>query len=750
MIAIGSPPSAAAQTVADPRTSAVSIPRVTSPPRLEEFLEANPGAERASQFAHITEFTQRAPADGEPATEQTEVFLGRDDSRLYVVFIASDREPAKVRARLERREGITFDEDQVGFYLDTFDDRRRAYQFETNALGIQDDSLYSEDTGVVDDTFDTVWDSDGQLTARGFVVLMSIPFKSLRFSPDATTWRVAFWRWIARRSEGVWWPRETLTIRGLLSQAAALDAPTGITGNRNLQLVPYGSWRAIRAIDQRIPAEPMLTSSLSDAKVGGDAKFVVRNSVVIDATANPDFAQIESDEPQSIVNQRFEVFFPERRPFFTENGNYFALPLTIGNERFLFTRRIGDPQIGVRLTGKVGAYSLGAIGADDRGPGEIVPDADSAAGHRAYTGVVRISRELTPQSNVGALVTERRFLDSFSRLVAADSVLRLTKTWSASVVLAKTWNRSNDGTPSEGTDVEARLRRESRVWNYDLRWLDRSPAFHTDLGFVPRADERVLTQVASYTSYEVGRWFRDVKAELLFDKAWDWRGTDLFAHVNPTLTLDFRDPTTVSLYQQLSSDTLRPGDYAALPTAATYREHLSGVSVSSRHFRQVGITAMLEVGRWINYVPPVGRAPDLAEGIHGQLIVTVRPVGPLQIANTYLLDQSAAPYNAGTMFSSNVFRSKWSWQFSREWSLRVIGQYNSLVANPSLTSQPAARSINADVLATYLVHPGTAFYIGYASDSRRPFPLDRGTGAADRFGNDGRQLFVKVSYLVRP
>src|SRR5207248_9053555 len=130
-----------------------------------------------------------------------------------------------------------------------------------------------------------------------------------------------------RRSEGAWWPRETFTIRGILSQAAAVQAVQGIAGSRNMQFVPYASWRAFRALDNRVPLRPTFTSDLADAHAGLDAKIVVRESLVVDSTVNPDFAQVESDEPQSVVNQRFEVFFPERRPFFTENANYFDLPL---------------------------------------------------------------------------------------------------------------------------------------------------------------------------------------------------------------------------------------------------------------------------------------------------------------------------------------------------------------------------------------------------------------------------------------
>jgi len=155
------------------------------------------------------------------------------------------------------------------------------------------------------------------------------------------------------------------------------------------------------------------------------------------------------------------------------------------------------------------------------------------------------------------------------------------------------------------------------------------------------------------------------------------------------------------------------------------------------------MSARMDFGDWINYVPAAGSPPVLARSIHGEAIVTIRPGSRLQIANTYLVDESATRDTRQTMFSANVFRSKWNWQLSRELSVRGICQYNSLVTNPLLTSQTNARRFNADLLLTYMVHPGTAVYIGYNSDHQQ-------LAADARFTNDGRQAFVKMSYLFRP
>ena len=127
---------------------------------------------------------------------------------------------------------------------------------------------------------------------------------------------------------------------------------------RNVQLIPYGTFTGARFLDDT------RFDTKADGRVGMDAKIIAHDSVAIDLTANPDFSQVESDEPQVTINQRFEVFFPEKRPFFLENAGYFQTPINL-----FFSRRIGDPQVGVRATGKLGGWAAGALAIDDRAPG---------------------------------------------------------------------------------------------------------------------------------------------------------------------------------------------------------------------------------------------------------------------------------------------------------------------------------------------------------------------------------------------
>src|SRR5206468_4480726 len=157
-----------------------------------------------------------------------------------------------------------------------------------------------------------------------------------------------------------------------------------VSPGRNIQLIPYGTFTGARFLDREVPAY----DTAADGRAGIDAKVVAHDSMAIDFTLNPDFSQVESDEPEITVNQRFEVFFPERRPFFLENSDYFKTPIDL-----FFTRRIGDPQFGARLTGKLGPYSLGILATDDRGPGNRVPDSDPLAGERSTFAIARVNRD---------------------------------------------------------------------------------------------------------------------------------------------------------------------------------------------------------------------------------------------------------------------------------------------------------------------------------------------------------------------
>jgi hypothetical protein len=236
-----------------------------------------------------------------------------------------------VRSRLTRREGIEdYEDDIVEVRLDTFDDRRRSFFFAVNPHGVQLDALWPEVGGAWDSSVDTVWDSAARITPEGYAAWMAIPFRSLRFPPAAVqSWGIYFSRWNPRLGEKSFWPEVSREVLSRLQQMARLEGVEDVAPGGNRQLNPYASFRSFELIDPEAPAGPVRVRDDAEPALGVDAKLVLRDTLALDLTLNPDFAQVESDAAQVTTNQRFEVFFPERRPFFIENAGYLETPLDL-------------------------------------------------------------------------------------------------------------------------------------------------------------------------------------------------------------------------------------------------------------------------------------------------------------------------------------------------------------------------------------------------------------------------------------
>ena len=362
VVAFARPAGAQQQPAARVPQPHVQIPRVEAAPLLADFVEGR------TVGVEVTGFKQRDPGDLTPVSEPTSAYLSYDQDNLYVVFVCKAADPSSIRARMAKRESL-FEDDWVAVHLDPFQEKQRAYMFFSNPIGIVADGVPREGSGD-DMSFDALWNADAKRTADGYVVLFSIPFKSLRFpsGTNPSTWGIALERAIPTHSEEAFWPGITHRINGFSSQFGALDGVSGVSPGRNVQFIPYGTFAGARVLDE----DSGRRADQTDVRGGVDAKVVLRDKLTVDATVNPDFSQVESDEPQVTINQRYEVFFPEKRPFFLENADYFQTPITL-----LFSRRIGDPQFGTRVTGRVGRWAFGGQAIDDRRPGNV---ADPASG----------------------------------------------------------------------------------------------------------------------------------------------------------------------------------------------------------------------------------------------------------------------------------------------------------------------------------------------------------------------------------
>ncbi|HKT88574.1 MAG TPA: DUF5916 domain-containing protein [Candidatus Sulfotelmatobacter sp.] len=799
----------------------LTIPRLRHAPSLDDFLSMKPEGETALDMAKVTGFTQRNPHDGEPVSEPTEAYLGYDQKNLYAVFVCFD-DPKKVRARMSVREDV-YDDDQVEVILDTFHDRRRAYAFQTTPLGVQWDAIWTEASreeetqGHFDTSFDTVWDSKGKVTSQGFVVWIAIPFKSLRFpAAKVQDWGIILYRGITRKTEDSFWPHISLKVEGRLGQAATLYGLEGISPGRDVELMPYSLLRGFRALDTRDPMNPYFQNAAIQGQPGMDAKIVFHDHFTLDLTANPDFSQVESEDPQITVNQRYAVYFPEKRPFFLENEDFFRTPMNL-----FFTRNIGDPSAGIRLTGKDGPYSVGLMTSDDRSPGLALPNYFPLSGMRSYFTIARVSRDIFKQSSVGALYTdwECPTTGEYNRIGGVDTRLKFSPNWtldgqavtSTSNIFgnffASTYSPANceanyfpfssgnqgNGNHYSGPAEKLELHRDGLHLTYDGTYNDISPGFVSMPGFINRVDIREMNQEIDYRFRPKSGWVVDWGPSLIARYDFDHTGLRLDTDYSPYFVVQGRGQTIIAVhpYEEFR-ERLRPQDFCfygfgACPGAqgtATiypnqdYHERTSGASIQTSYFKKATILASYQFGDGVNFVaqpavPDPYAHPYVAREDVGQAELSVRPIKPLKIDNTYLFErleaqdstaaflQAKFPGAGRSILNDHILRSKWNWQFTPQLSLRLILQYNALLAGtPGVGSPytylPTQKQFNADFLITYLVHPGTAIYVGYNSDLQNlnvipgmPGVPGYVTNTARGYMNDSRQFFVKVSYLFR-
>ena len=725
-------PELAAAGVADesPPPRFTSIPRVERPLTLEEIVSGD----ASGRAATVKDFVQRDPHEGEPASQQTTAYLAYDRKQLYVGFLCLDSEPEKIRAHVTRRDAVGGD-DHVGVIIDTYHDHRRGYAFAVNAFGIQQDSLVDELRGE-DRSFDALWHSEGQLTPGGYAALMVIPFKSLRFSPDRDqTWGIVLVRSIPRYDEFSTWPAISRSSSGWLIQEAEVRGLEDIAPGKNIQLVPYGFFSSRRFLDKETS---QLQRDRLNARLGLDAKWVLASNLTLDATLNPDFSQVESDEPQITVNRRFEVFFPERRPFFMENSNYFETPVQV-----LFTRRIADPQFGVKLTGKTGPYTIAALATDDRGPGESVAPEDLSFGQRAFFNVFRLSRDIQRESNVGLIWSDWEFRQAFNRVLGVDGRWKVSKTTGLGFQALKSFSKDLEGTSRQGKALHFSLDRFTRHWNSYLGFNERSPDFEVASGFIPRVDYRALGGFLGYTFRPENSWVVALRPSLGGNVLVDHRNVRQDYGMYPGFWLEFAQATGASATYRYKRERYEGTDFLQ-------RGYEFGIRTRRSRWFSAGLS--YEWAQQINYSPAEGTSPFLGQGNEVSFYMTVRPTTRLAVESTVLENRFLTIDQNRNIFNNNIFRSKWNYQFTPRLSLRVIGQYSNVLPTAELSSLEYAKSLAGDVLVTYLLHPGTALYVGYSNmlENYNRLALEQAALLErSRAGlmSTAAGLFVKFSYL---
>src|SRR5215213_1583987 len=433
--AVTARPSTAITEEARKKREPLRLARFENPPVIDAKLD-----DEAWQKATVLkDFYQTNPGDNTPPSFPTEVLIGYDSNNLYLGFRVKD-DPNRVRATVAKRDNVLGTDDHVRVLLDTFNDKRRAYVFIFNPFGVQQDGIRIEGSGV-DYTVDVVMESKGTLTEDGYVVEAAIPFKSLRYAASADKlWGIHVFRAIQRlNNEEDSWVPISRDYTSLLGQAGHITGFDGISGERTLELIPSITLSENgKRVSSFLPPVPdpnfintgRLLNEPVKADLGLTAKYGITPTVTLDLALNPDFAQVEADQLVVTANQRFPIFYPEKRPFFLEGKEIFSTPLNAVN-----TRAIVDPDLAVKLSGKHGRNSFGILLASDNAPGNfseeertdpgIRPGIEKFLDKNAYIGVLRLKRDIGKESNLGLLFTSYNFIERHNQLGGIDGRFRL-------------------------------------------------------------------------------------------------------------------------------------------------------------------------------------------------------------------------------------------------------------------------------------------------------------------------------------
>ena len=711
--------------------------------------------------ALITDFIQRQPEDGAPATERTEVYIAYDSGNIYMGFYAHYDDPSQMRANRTDRDQAHQRDDIFSVYFDPFLDQQRAYVFSINGYGVQNDSILgSRGNGGGfggrgggggpgggssaprgDDSWDALFSSGGQIVEDGYTAEMAIPFKSLRYPARAGdiphTWGFQVVRWIRGKDETDVWSPVSRNVAGFLTQMGVLEGMRGLSLSRNLEIQPTFTGVQFGTLDTD---SGRVVDDDPKPEGGVNVKYGVTSNLTADFTYNPDFSQIESDQPQVEVNQRFALFFQELRPFFLEGAEIFNIP---GPFRTVHTRTIIDPLYGVKLTGKVGKTTVGVLYANDEAPGNVddpdEPFFPDNLGQAAQTLVGRVRYDLYSESYVGAIVTQREFLSRQSRLVGIDSNFRVGSSSAFSFRAMGTDHRDEEALETTGYFVNASFRKTSRRLSYSAETYALSPDFKTDAGFVRRTDLLYGTGSVNY-QWRPESWIVSWGPSLTYSRNHNFdrvlEDEQIQTRVNFIFARNIRFNAgfdrALERYEGIDFEKTRFG--------------MGGRYAASRLFSFGGNFRWGDEVYFDKANPFVGRESSL------RLFVDINPVSRahsrIDIDTSRFTDpmglfipgvNEGEVDETGKVFTVNIVRALSTYQFSERLLFRNITEINTF-----------DQELGLNFLLTYRVNSGTAFYVGYDDhyqqreqfDDRELFP---GSG----YQQTNRAIFTKLQYLFR-
>jgi hypothetical protein len=805
-----------AATVPAEKVAPIRVPRFEKAPVIDGKLDD----EVWKTAVVLKDFYQISPGDNIAPSKPTEVRMGYDARFLYLAFHATD-EPDKVRATVAKRDNV-FGEDNIRLYLDTFNDQRRAYLIGFNPLGIQQDGIYTEGQGT-DFSVDIVMESKGVITSDGYTVEVAIPFKSLRYTAGKDKlWGIHVWRNIDRFNDEMdSWVPISRDKSSTLSQAAHLTGLEGISTERTLELIPSFTVsetgkrsRSFRPVTLGVPlaADPgRLLNRPVEFDPGLTAKWGITPTMTLDLALNPDFAQVEADATVNTANQRFPIFFEEKRPFFLEGIDIFRTPLSV-----VHTRTIVDPDVAAKLSGKRGKTTFGLLVASDNAPGNFGEDElndrqlefvtqpdpklrsegeeqfrsflDRVVGKNSTVAVLRLKRDVGKENALGLIATTSSFVDRNNYLGGFDGRFRLNKVTTFEFQVVGTNARRCSLGLTEDKDECATLNglgyaysfnQDRRHTNFNVNGAGRTEGFRSDVGFTRRrntnnhnlnfgyhTEPKPKATVVSWETYHYFGGNFDWQGRL---QNWTYEGqigpnlqrqTFIRAGYNTgyerVFAFEFGEPAFASGRDQHSIMSKNVFAYAGSTPSKKYSFFYFFGYRWGEHdfdfgagprFPRVSPSALARRAAQEADLCDVENPPSVCLG-------WLDPgAGNLLYTNGNLTYKPTNALNASLSVSKNRLTRNDTGRVafdSNIVSLRTTYQFTRFTfARARVDYDSISSNFRGQFLLGWTPNPGTAFYAGYNDDLNRSF-FNPFTGQLEPgFRRNNRTFFIKMSYLIR-
>jgi hypothetical protein len=665
---------------------------------------------------HVSGFTTFIPDFDIVPKEQTDVALAYDHENLYFAFRCFD-EPGKIKASVSPRDNMLSD-DFICINLDSFDDQQALTAFYVNPLGIQADSRF---TGNNEDfSPDFVWYSAGKIDSLGYTIEARLPLKSLRYANDDTTvMEVVLERYISRRSEHSTYPRmDPAKGSAFLTQMVPIVYPD-IDHYKLVELLP-----AVTATRQDLRTGTNLERDKQEGKASLTAKYGITSDLILDGTLNPDFSQIESDAGQVDINLRYSLFYQEKRPFFLEGIDNFSVAANANllDPTIYYSRTIADPELGTKVTGKIGKENtIAAVYALDN----VLESDRPSLGRYVSVPVLRYKRTLGNNSYVGLLYAGRELEHTNNRVAGYDEQIRLSE---SSVIESNGFLSSVKDDPAggavDGNTFGLRYSSDTRSLGYSFSYREMSENFRADMGYVTRPG------IVNFIEYLNPRIFPDSK---------------FFQRIGFEVTTGQTEDRFSGLWE--TSNDLAANVYFGGNWYWRTRLNYSTEIFDAQRFQTSGVhtqvRAQVTKAVFVNLLYRRIRAtyyptPEQGKSNVVAAEIILQPWEQLQSDQTLTYSDFYRDADGSKLYAYGIGRVKLTYQPNKYLFFRTIGEYNDY-----------RKELSIGFLASFNYIPGTAVYLGFGSLFDKVHWDGTAYAASDNFLEMQRGLFMKMSYLWR-